>query len=279
MRSGRDDQAASLSRPLPPSPALSRPVWHLWLDSTPRAGYVNMAIDSALLELAETDGAGFLRLYRWAPPCLSFGRHEPAARRYDRARVAALGVDAVRRPTGGRAVWHDAGLTYAVAAPLGALGTLRESCERIHATLRDGLALLGVEATLAPAPAHAPRPGAGTCFETAAGGELMVGVRKVGGSAQLRTDRALLQHGSLLLGGDQDRLAELATSPRAPADRVTPAPPLGRPVSFADAADAVAHAARRWDGEWHDIDRGEPIVELAARYADTFRSDAWTWCR
>jgi lipoate-protein ligase A len=237
-----------------------------------------MSIDSALLALAEADGVGFLRLYRWGPPCVSFGRHEPAARSYDRARIGALGVDTVRRPTGGRAVWHDAELTYAVAAPLGVLGPLRASCARLHAMLRDALALLGVDATLAAAPARAAAPGAGSCFATAAGGELLVGGRKVAGSAQLRTERALLQHGSLLLGGDQRPLAQLATNSRSDPDPAT-ATPLGRPVRFADAADAVAHAARRWDGEWHSIARGEPILELAAAYADGFRSEAWTWSR
>src|SRR5687768_9071128 len=79
------------------------PTWHLWLDVTPRAGYRNMAIDSALLALAERDGTGFVRLYRWFPACISFGRHESAARRYDRVRIEGLGLDVVRRPTGGRA--------------------------------------------------------------------------------------------------------------------------------------------------------------------------------
>ena len=259
--------------------AAATPTWHLWLDEPPRPGYLNMSIDSALLALAEADGVGFLRLYHWGPPCVSFGRHEPAAQRYDRARIGALGVDTVRRPTGGRAVWHDAELTYAVAAPVGALGTLRASCARIHALLCDALALLGVTATAAPSPPRAVSPAAGSCFETAAGGELLVGGWKVAGSAQLRTERALLQHGSLLLGGDQRPLARLATGSRPDPDPAAAAPPLGRAVRFADAADAVAHAARQWDGEWHEIDRGEPILELAAAYADGFRSEAWTWCR
>jgi lipoate-protein ligase A len=241
-----------------------------------------MAIDSALLALAEADRVGFLRLYRWAPVCISFGRHEPATRRYDRAKIEALGVDVVRRPTGGRAVWHDAELTYAVAAPLGTLGTLAESCRRIHAMLRDGLALLGVTATLAPPPEQAVGPGGGNCFAIATGSELLVGDRKVAGSAQLRTDRALLQHGSLLLAGDQSPLARLGpvappSSPRSSYPHSNH--PLGRPVGFGEAAEAVAEAARRWPGEWSRIARGWPIVERAAAYADGFRSQAWTWCR
>jgi lipoate-protein ligase A len=253
------------------------PTWHLWLDQAPKPGYLNMAIDSTLLALAESDGVAFLRIYRWAPVCISFGRHEPALRRYDRSRIRALGVDVVRRPTGGRAVWHDDELTYAVAAPLNMLGTLRESCVRIDAMLTDALGLLGVRAAPAPPPVRAAALEAGACFDTAAGGELLVDGRKVAGSAQLRTERALLQHGSLLLGGDQSKMAAVTATQRGGPG--LPATPLGRPVRFDDAADAVAHAARRWKGSWSEVNRGEPIVEFAAAFADQYRSEAWTWWR
>ena len=56
-----------------------------------------MALDLALHERAVRSGACCLRLYRWSPSCLSFGRHEPAARRYDRQRIEQLGLDTVRR--------------------------------------------------------------------------------------------------------------------------------------------------------------------------------------
>ena len=46
--------------------------------------------------------------------------------------------------------------------------------------------------------------GAGACFATPAGGEVMVGGRKAVGSAQLREGVGLLQHGSILLAGRQD---------------------------------------------------------------------------
>ncbi len=81
-----------------------------------------MALDQWLLTEAERTGEGFVRLYCWEPFCLSFGRHEPAARRYDRALLEARGISTVRRPTGGRAVWHARELTYAVAAPVTAFG-------------------------------------------------------------------------------------------------------------------------------------------------------------
>src|ERR1051326_1121854 len=90
--------------------------WTLLLDA-PRPGFENMALDAALLDQACEEGAAFLRLYRWAPPCLSFGRHEPALRRYDCERIRSLGLDCVRRPTGGRAAADGPEARSAGAAP------------------------------------------------------------------------------------------------------------------------------------------------------------------
>src|SRR5262249_9925627 len=107
-----------------------------------------MAVDSALLEAAER-GQRALRLYRWGPPALSFGRNEPALKRYDRAAIESRGLSTVRRPTGGRAVWHDREVTYAVAAPVETFGSLRATYQEIHALLADALRGLGAPVTLA----------------------------------------------------------------------------------------------------------------------------------
>ncbi|HKR98600.1 MAG TPA: hypothetical protein VJU79_03700, partial [Candidatus Dormibacteraeota bacterium] len=67
----------------------------------PHPGWLNMGIDTALLERAR-DGERWFRLYAWEPT-LSFGRHEPASRRYHRPSIEAAAIPVVRRPTGGRA--------------------------------------------------------------------------------------------------------------------------------------------------------------------------------
>ncbi len=163
-----------------------------------------MAIDQALLEAAERTGRAFLRLYRFDPPCLSFGRNEPARERYDRAVMTHRGLDAVRRPTGGRAVWHEHEVTYAVAAPLGLLGSLRASYLAIHTRLAAALDALGVRATVAPdRPTARPPDRPGPCFAASVGGEVLIDGKKVIGSAQVRRGGALLQHGSILLDGSQ----------------------------------------------------------------------------
>ena len=61
----------------------------IWTDPAGRSGAANMAWDQTLLDLAEAEGRFVVRLYRWEPHCLSFGRNEPAGRRYDRARIEA----------------------------------------------------------------------------------------------------------------------------------------------------------------------------------------------
>src|SRR5947208_2060187 len=75
--------------------------WELLVDPGGRPGAENMAIDAGLLARADRTGSAFLRLYRFQPPCLSLGRNEPAAARYDRAAIARRGLDVVRRPSGG----------------------------------------------------------------------------------------------------------------------------------------------------------------------------------
>ena len=171
-------------------PSLPRTVtWRLAVEPHGRRGAENMAIDAALLEGADGTDDAYLRLYRFNPPCLSLGRNE-AAGSYDRAAIARLGVDVVRRPTGGGAVWHEHEVTYAVAAPIAAFGGLREAYHAIHTRLASALRSLGADATLAlghrpPAPSRAPE-GAGPCFAVPVGGEVLVRGRKLVGSAQVR---------------------------------------------------------------------------------------------
>jgi lipoate-protein ligase A len=256
----------------------ARLAWHLWIDQ-PRPGFLNMAIDETLLRLAETDGTGFLRLYAWAPPCLSFGRHEPALRRYSRARIEGRRLDTVRRPTGGRAVWHEIELTYAVAAPADSFGPLGETHIAIHRMLAQAVSGLGVPTALAPASRRSAGVEAGACFGSPAGGEVMIGGRKVVGSAQVRTRTAFLQHGSVLLGGDQRVVADVSSGSAAALAEGALDQLLGRRVGFEEMAELVATAARHWGSEWRIVARGDAIVEQAAAAADLYRSDRWTWWR
>jgi lipoyl(octanoyl) transferase len=263
------------------TPARPAP-WRL-LDTPPAAGAWNMAVDEALAGGVRAGGPPVLRLYRWNPPCLSLGRNQPT-HGYDRERIARLGLDVVRRPTGGRAVLHHRELTYSVAAPQGALGGPRQAYAAINRALVAGLARLGVPARLQPAgAARAPVPSLAPCFEQPVEGEVTAEGRKLVGSAQRTVDGILLQHGSLPVEDDQSAVAGLlrdGTGGPAPEPPATLAAILGRVPPWEALVDALAWGwtetmgvSLRRDGL--SADEAERAEGIRARYEDP----AWTWHR
>jgi lipoate-protein ligase A len=244
----------------------------LSIESEGLAGSVNMATDWALLRQAQ-GGSAFLRMYRWSPPCLSFGRNEPATSRYDLEQVRALGLDTVRRPTGGRAVWHDQELTYAVAAPSDLFGSLQEAYISIHRVLADGLRTLGAAVELAERH-RGPLvgPGGGACFASPVGGEIVAGGRKLVGSAQVREGDAFLQHGSVLLGDGQDVVTRVTRGPGVASAATSLRAVLDRAVTFDELAQAIADVAReQWEGSWIAAD-----VTCSAEDIARFENSDWT---
>ena len=218
--------------------------WELMLEPAGRSGAANMTIDAELLAETARTGRAFLRLYRFDPPCLSLGRNEPAAARYDRAAIARRGLDVVRRPTGGRAVWHEHEVTYAVAAPLAAFGSLRNAYHTIHERIAAALRSLGADATLAP---HQPPPSGrvdqpASCFATPVGGEVLVAGRKLVGSAQVRRRNAFLQHGSILLDGSQEIIAAVSRKPHVAGAATTLSAELGRRIGWDEVTGALVQA-------------------------------------
>lgn len=166
-----------------------------------------MAVDEALVEAVDAgQSAPVLRLFRWAPPCLSLGFAQPFSAA-DATFCSANGVDIVRRPTGGRAVLHHLELTYSVAAPLGTppfTQDLQAAYHLICQAIVTGLRRVGAPAELASAtPAGLPRPTeAIPCFVGPASGEVVASGRKLVGSAMRRHRGAILQHGSILEAWD-----------------------------------------------------------------------------
>jgi lipoate-protein ligase A len=188
-----------------------------------------------------------------------------------------MGLDVVRRPSGGRAVWHGGEITYALTAPCAELGTVRESYIEIHRMLLDAFGRLGIAAQLAPSGGPVGVDG-GACFASPAGGEIMIDGRKVVGSAQLRQGGALLQHGSILLQGDQAMVQAVTRGPPAPDLAGALGSLLSSPPSAEELIEAIAEAAaERWRGPWRRETSAEGLVEAAGGHAGRFRSAAWTW--
>jgi lipoate-protein ligase A len=181
--------------------------WRLLVDDVADGAW-NMAVDETLLESCEAGAPPTLRLYGWSPATLSLGRRQAAAASHDPRFLRQEGIALVRRPTGGRAVLHEHERTYAVAARRGAPfpGGVLDTYRRIALALRDGLRALGVDAEITDARRTTPPSGEAVCFASATAHEIAVGGRKLAGSAQARGRDAFLQHGSILLSADVERL-------------------------------------------------------------------------
>jgi len=237
-------------------------------------GAWNMAIDHALFEHAQATGQPALRFYRWDPATLSLGRNQAA--RVDAEALAARGYGLVRRPTGGMAVFHDRELTYSVAVPVGLIGSPRETYQQINAALLDGLRGLGVGAQVATEGAATGR--LASCFAEPAAGELLVDARKLVGSAQRYENRTLLQHGSILIEGDQTEIAALIPDSGAGEAAIGLAQVLGRVPGWNELVGALATAFAVRLGI--SLAPGGLAPELVARATELRRhylSREWTW--
>lgn len=174
-------------------------MWRL-LDHGPGPPRWNMAVDEALRRShAEAGGPPTLRFYQWSRPTLSLGAGQKLPDQLSSARLEALGLAVVRRPTGGRAVLHGSDLTYCVVAgeKEGFPPSVRAVYQRLRRGLQAGLARLGVPTS--PGPPQGRNPHGVHCFAGAASGDLTWQGKKFLGSAQVWQGRTFLQHGAILL--------------------------------------------------------------------------------
>ena len=177
----------------------------------------NMALDEALWRSFSKVGRPTLRLYRWTRPTLSLG-YSQRAEEFDLGECARLGVEIIRRPTGGRAVLHGLEVTYSLVHPLEGMGGVNESHRKIGEALALGLRKLGLAAELVKAERSSLASSA-ACLEVPSYSELTIAGRKVAGSAQVRNHLALLEHGSLPLELDLERLAAVLWPDGLPRER------------------------------------------------------------
>jgi lipoate-protein ligase A len=250
----------------------------------PAAGEWNMAVDEVLWDWAGRTGQWCLRMYRWAVPTLSLGyfqdyndrwRHRPSQR-----------CPVVRRISGGGAIVHDLEWTYSLVVPLFRADPRgpRESSpsesapplpvgrsenlphqwlyEAVHATLVELLAGLGVAASIHRESSKRDPPPF-LCFERRSVGDVVVGSYKVAGSAQRRSARAVLQHGSFLLG----------TSPAAP-ELPGLREIIGREMKLETIRQAwLDHLSRRMQLRWFEDKLSQSEWDTASQLAA--RKHAW----
>jgi lipoyl(octanoyl) transferase len=185
-----------------------------FLNTHIQSAAMNMAIDEAvLLHHLRGEAPPTLRVFRWAVPSMSLGRFQSVEREIARDVCEKQGVELVRRPTGGRAVYHRDEFTYSIV--IGKRYGVPSGIVAAYAYLAQGLqaalTLLGVHSELSDERVN-KHPSA-ACFASSTQADLTSGGFKLIGSAQVWKDDALLQQGSLPL---DDRAAEFFDMLRFP---------------------------------------------------------------
>jgi len=228
-----------------------------------------MAIDEAIaMNRLVEDNPNTIRLYRWRPSAVSIGYFQSLEKEVNLETCRELGVDVIRRITGGGAVFHDydGEITYSLVAPETDPKMPRDilaSYQVICGAIIDGLKKLGVDAEFKP------------INDIAAGG------KKISGNAQTRRHGVVLQHGTVLVDSDIPtmfrvlRVSDAKISDKmikAVEERVTNVRRyLGKKVSFKEARDALVsgfEAVFDVHLEPGRLTRGEErtVEELKAKY-------------
>jgi len=172
--------------------------WRL-LDTGDLSASFNMAIDEALLRLhVPGESRPTLRFYRWSPAAVSLGYFQKR-HAIDLYACRKLGLEVVRRTTGGGAVLHQNDLTYSVVADSGQgiPSSLDAAYRLLCKGLLAGFRRLGFEAEIGRE--ETASPPSDICFVHAAIADIVYQGRKFVGSAQTWQGASLLQHGSIVL--------------------------------------------------------------------------------
>ncbi len=160
------------------------------LETGDNLGSWNMAVDEFLLYNCKEP---ILRIYGWSKPCISIGYFQNIDE-VDYKKCNDMNVDVVRRITGGGAVFHDIELTYSFVTknfPQSILESYKEISEVIIQALKN----LGLDAKFSPL------------------NDVTVDGKKVCGNAQTRKNSTLLQHGTVLLEVDVEKMFSLLNVP------------------------------------------------------------------
>ena len=170
----------------------------LYLNPLELSGPEQMAIDLFLLEKSFTD-KNFnmaIRFYTWDGDWLSIGRNQKEIPRSWTKLLINEQLKIVRRPSGGKAVLHSKGLTYAIIWKHPPRNK-KESYMKTSQWLIDGFKNAGVDLFFGTQPANLSNS---NCFSTSTLADLVDKEKnKHIGSAQYWKKGHLLQHGEILM--------------------------------------------------------------------------------
>lgn len=162
-----------------------------------RTGYnnafLNMGVDEALMLSHNGKKEEItLRVYEWKPSAVSIGYFQSLNEEVDVEKCGQENVDIVRRLTGGGAVYHDKEVTYSFVCNEKLLNkNIIDSYKQICSGITNGLKLMGINSFFHPI------------------NDIIAGTKKISGNAQTRKNGRILQHGTVLMQVDVNKMFSL----------------------------------------------------------------------
>jgi len=249
-----------------------REQWRLLITEN-KTAYKNMAIDRAVLVAnSKKIVPPTVRFFTWSPPAISIGYFQSLSDEVNLEICKKLGVDFVRRITGGGAVFHDNELTYSIVIPEShpqIPKNIIDSYKRICGAIMKGLGNLGIDSNYFPI------------------NDILTNHKKISGNAQTRKLKTVLQHGTILMDVDVEKMFSLLKVPDEKIkdkliedvrNRVTSIKHvLNSDIRFSDVADAMK---KGFEEEFNinliDGDLSQEELELADLFErECFSADDW----
>ena len=145
--------------------------------------YMNMALDEACMEAVGNGAPPTIRFYEWSPSAVVIGYFQKIHNEVDVKLCKRLGIDVVRRISGGGAMYLDTNgeITYSLIAPQHILSNDINECYRtVCKHIIDALESIGIHAEFKPI------------------NDIVVSGKKISGNALTRCNGATMVHGTLL---------------------------------------------------------------------------------
>jgi lipoate---protein ligase len=233
------------------------------LETGHNPGPWNMALDEVLMHGANND-MPILRLYGWQPPTVSIGYFQNIDEEVDLKKCAQMGIDVVRRMTGGGAVLHDSELTYSFITniyPKNIMESYNLICDPVVMCINK----LGFNAKFAPL------------------NDIVVDNKKVSGNAQTRKKNTLLQHGTILLGVNVEKMFSVLKIPSEKIRDKMISDAKSRVMGLNKTFEEVSWALKESFGEkfGSEIVADDPTIEETEKAkklaCEKYASDPWNW--
>jgi lipoate---protein ligase len=234
------------------------------LETGYNSGAWNMALDEVLMNCINYHSMPILRIYGWQPPTVSIGYFQSMDEEVDIKRCRRMGIDVVRRITGGGAVLHDSELTYSFITniyPKNIMESYDLICDPVVVCINK----LGFNAKFAPL------------------NDIVVDNKKVSGNAQTRKKNTLLQHGTILLGVNVEKMFSVLKIPSEKIRDKMISDAKSRVMGLNKTFEEVSWALKESFGEkfGSEIVADDPTIEETEKAkklaCEKYASDPWNW--